>query len=171
MSDRLPFIYTLQYWLFTPELQWQSRGNGASHRGTGNARGSTITARSADAGSSSGGSKDDGSGAGAGLVVERSLRQLSGGERRRVALAVALGYGELCAAYHGVSCDLLVLDEALGQMDAEGLAAAARVVQDCMGPRGTVLLVCQAGEMMEGIFDCVDTVVKSGHSSTLELVD
>lgn len=46
-----------------------------------------------------------------GKVVQRSVRQLSGGERRRVALALALGFAELASARTGLRCNLLVLDE------------------------------------------------------------
>ena len=60
-----------------------------------------------------------------------------------------------------------MLDEALGQMDEEGVACAARVVAE-LGVE-TVLVVCQANEVMEGLFDCVDTVVKAGDSATIEL--
>lgn len=47
----------------------------------------------------------------AGEPRERSLRQLSGGERRRVALALALGFAELVAARGRLRCNLIVLDE------------------------------------------------------------
>ncbi|CAI5495406.1 unnamed protein product [Closterium sp. Naga37s-1] len=46
-----------------------------------------------------------------GELVPRALRQLSGGERRRVALALALAFAELAAERSGVRYDLLVLDE------------------------------------------------------------
>lgn len=51
-----------------------------------------------------------GSGAGA-EARERSLRQLSGGERRRVGLALALGFAELIAARGRLRCNYIVLDE------------------------------------------------------------
>lgn len=40
------------------------------------------------------------------------LRQLSGGEQRRVGLALSLAFGELAAERGGLTCDFLVLDEA-----------------------------------------------------------
>ena len=45
--------------------------------------------------------------------MQRSVRQLSGGERRRVALALALGFAELASARTGLRCNLLVLDEVI----------------------------------------------------------
>lgn len=43
--------------------------------------------------------------------MERSIRQLSGGERRRVALALCLGFAEVVAQRGNLQCNLLVLDE------------------------------------------------------------
>ncbi|CAI5501158.1 unnamed protein product [Closterium sp. Naga37s-1] len=95
---------------------------------------STDSDASSDSGGSEGGEGDgegtaaDGDNSGAGQVLERidksvrvrlasgelvprALRQLSGGERRRVALALALAFAELAAERSGVRFDLLVLDE------------------------------------------------------------
>lgn len=47
-----------------------------------------------------------------GGLKERSIRQLSGGERRRVALALALGFADLIAGRGQLRCNLIVLDEA-----------------------------------------------------------
>lgn len=46
-----------------------------------------------------------------GSLVERSVRALSGGERRRVALALALGFAELTANRGHLRSNLIVLDE------------------------------------------------------------
>ena len=46
-----------------------------------------------------------------GGLVERSVRQLSGGERRRIALALALGFAELTAHRGHLRSNLIVLDE------------------------------------------------------------
>ena len=46
-----------------------------------------------------------------GGLKERSIKQLSGGERRRVALALALGFADLTAGRGQLHCNLIVLDE------------------------------------------------------------
>ncbi len=46
-----------------------------------------------------------------GDLSERDLTQLSGGERRRVALALALGFSSLIRDRGKLTCNLLVLDE------------------------------------------------------------
>ena len=48
-----------------------------------------------------------------GGLKERSIRQLSGGERRRVALSLALGFADLTAGRGQLRCNLIVLDEVL----------------------------------------------------------
>lgn len=48
---------------------------------------------------------------GGGPLRERSLQQLSGGERRRAALALSLGFADLVRARGRLACNLLVLDE------------------------------------------------------------
>lgn len=44
-------------------------------------------------------------------LLVRSLAQLSGGERRRVAVALALGFAELLRCRGRLSSNLLILDE------------------------------------------------------------
>jgi hypothetical protein len=98
-----------------------------------------------------------------GSRVRRSLRQLSGGERRRVALALALAHADLASSRGGVFCDLLVLDEVLQHLDAEGIARVAAALRGL--PRGTVLLTSQADSATAHLFDTVDRVWKRGGSS------
>ena len=50
-----------------------------------------------------------------GTLVERSVRQLSGGERRRLALALALGFARLTANRGNLRCNVIVLDEVPSQ--------------------------------------------------------
>ena len=73
------------------------------------------------------------SGAGA-RATRRSLRQLSGGERRRAAIALALAHADLALARGGVACDLLVLDEVLQHLDGEGAARAAALLKPSRAP-------------------------------------
>lgn len=102
-----------------------------------------------------------------GEMVTRSLKQCSGGERRRVALALALAYGELAAESAACRVELLVLDEALAHLDEDGMHAAARLFRRLS--YGTVLVVCQANSALEGAFAKVDTVVKEDDRSFVVL--
>ena len=100
-------------------------------------------------------------------MVTRSLKQCSGGERRRVALALALAYGELAAESAACRVELLVLDEALAHLDEDGMHAAARLFRRLS--YGTVLVVCQANSAQAGAFAKVDTVVKEDDRSFVVL--
>ena len=93
-----------------------------------------------------------------GSLVARSLRQLSGGERRRVALALALAYADLASERCGVACVQLVLDEVLQHLDAEGIARVTSLLRAL--PKRTVLLTSQADSATAHLFDVVDKVVK-----------
>ncbi|CAI5940922.1 unnamed protein product [Closterium sp. NIES-64] len=103
-----------------------------------------------------------------GELVPRALRQLSGGERRRVALALALAFAELAAERSGVRYDLLVLDEVFQHLDDEGVAAVAAVRRSL--PQRTVVVVSQANSR-EALaeFGVVDWVVKRNDVATVEL--
>eukprot|EP00887_Chlorella_sp_A99_P004143 scaffold23.g4143.t1 len=88
----------------------------------------------------------------AGEYRQRSVRQLSGGERRRVALALALGFSELAARRGRLRSNMLILDE---HLDSEGCLRVAALLKSL--PYSTVLA-----------FDAVDVVVKRGGGSVLD---
>ena len=98
-----------------------------------------------------------------GALLRRSLRQLSGGERRRAALALALAHADLASSRGGVHCDLLVLDEVLQHLDAEGIARVAAALRAL--PKQTILLTSQADSATSHLFDTVDRVWKRGGSA------
>eukprot|EP00850_Spirogloea_muscicola_P005728 SM000026S08977 [mRNA] locus=s26:861309:884420:+ [translate_table: standard] len=93
-----------------------------------------------------------------GRVVERSLRQLSGGERRRVGLAYTLAFGELASEKSGTHFDLMVLDEVLQHLDAEGKRRMVSILRGLA--QSTTLIVSQADNELTETFDLVDVVVK-----------
>ncbi|XP_073389591.1 uncharacterized protein [Physcomitrium patens] len=104
-----------------------------------------------------------------GSLENRSLRQLSGGERRRMALALALGYSQFASQRGGIQCNLLVLDEVLQHLDGEG---QARVVAMLKGlPQSSVLVVSQAHSLLAGTFDLVDWVIKQRDTATVEVAE
>lgn len=47
-------------------------------------------------------------------------RQLSGGERRRIALALLLGFADLISARGRLQCNLIVLDEVCLHLEGAG---------------------------------------------------
>lgn len=112
-----------------------------------------------------------------GRRFERTLRQCSGGERRRVALALTLGFRDLVADRAGVRSSLLVLDEVMQLLDGQGTRAVCDVLRSAMAGGGagvssmepTVLLVAQAGSIPVRQFPTVDVVSKRGGASAVEI--
>ncbi|CEF99525.1 P-loop containing nucleoside triphosphate hydrolase [Ostreococcus tauri] len=102
-----------------------------------------------------------------GVMVPRSLRQLSGGERRRAALALALAYADLASERCGVACDTLVLDEVVQHLDAEGISRVTSLLRAL--PKKTVLLTSQADSSTAHLFDVVDKVVKGVQGSSVAI--
>uniref|UniRef100_A0A6U1KZY2 RecF/RecN/SMC N-terminal domain-containing protein n=1 Tax=Tetraselmis chuii TaxID=63592 RepID=A0A6U1KZY2_9CHLO len=101
-----------------------------------------------------------------GEIVNRSLRQLSGGERRRVALALGLGFSELASRRGRFKSNVLVLDEVLQHLDNQGCAAVATVLRSLS--QDTILLIGQDNTFATESFDAIDVVTKEGGSSRVE---
>ena len=116
-----------------------------------------------------------------GEQYERSLRQLSGGERRRLAIGLALAYADVSARRLNVQSNLLILDEALQHLDSEGIERVVSVLRAIESEyssssssgyddvnnvlKKTVLLTTQADSETEKMFDGVDAVVKNKNRS------
>ncbi|KXZ52978.1 hypothetical protein GPECTOR_8g35 [Gonium pectorale] len=102
-----------------------------------------------------------------GSLRPRDVRQLSGGERRRLALALVLGFQALVRRRRRLVCNLMVLDEVLQQLDNTGCELVARVLRDL--PHGSVLLVGQSNSSVTANFDVMDAVVKQAGRARVEL--
>ena len=59
---------------------------------------------------------------------DRSLSQLSGGQWRRASLALELAFADLARQRSRFSCNLLVLDEVLSQLDSSGRARVSHFI-------------------------------------------
>ncbi|GIL70806.1 hypothetical protein Vretifemale_1501 [Volvox reticuliferus] len=95
-----------------------------------------------------------------GSLRQRDVRQLSGGERRRTALAMCLGFEELVRRRRRLVCNVMVLDEVLQQLDNTGCELVAQVLRDL--PHESVLVVGQTNSSVTSNFDLTDVVVKHG---------
>ena len=86
---------------------------------------------------------------------KRTLATLSGGQWRRVSLALTLAFRELCWNWGVCRSDMLVMDEPMTHLDRSGRRALARVLKGMVreGKVGTVFLILQdlAGEEMEEV--------------------
>lgn len=106
---------------------------------------------------------------------ERSLRQLSGGQRRRCSLAFALAFADLAHERAGFQSSLLVLDEILQSLDQDGRQRMSRVLpklfEESHGQRNTVVVVAQdeAPEIAGFAHGGVDVVERRSNQSTVFL--
>ena len=104
-----------------------------------------------------------------GSFAERSVAQLPGGEWRRIGLALSLAFADFARARLGLSCNVLVLDEVMQHMDADGQAAMARVLRELGAETTLVIAHGLASDALYGDFDAVDVVEKVGDASTVRV--
>ncbi|CBJ48405.1 DNA double-strand break repair rad50 ATPase [Ectocarpus siliculosus] len=119
-----------------------------------------------------------------GRFRDRSLSQLSGGQWRRASLALELAFIELARQRGRFSCNLLVLDEVLSQLDSYGRERVASMLralthgrnagkESDFGPThamySTILVILQdlPSEELQESFDAIDQVVKQRDSSSV----
>ena len=94
-----------------------------------------------------------------GQTRERDLRLFAAGEWRRISLGFSLAYAEFVKERLGLSCNLLVLDEAFHHLDAEGAKATIETLRSLK--QDTVIVIeHNTSEAMRKSFDCVDMVSK-----------
>lgn len=78
---------------------------------------------------------------------ERSLRQLSGGQRRRCSVAFALAFADLAHERAGFRSSMVVMDEILQSLDEDGRKRISKILPDLIdetrSPRNTILVVAQ----------------------------
>jgi DNA repair exonuclease SbcCD ATPase subunit len=110
----------------------------------------------------------------------RPLSTLSGGQWRRCSLAMSLAFADLMAKRGRFRSSLLVLDEPLTHLDRSGRDKFGNVIRRLVAPGGgpradfgmsTVLVILQdlAAEELEEAFDSIDTVVRDGGDSHVEV--
>lgn len=95
----------------------------------------------------------------------RRVEQLSSGERRRVALALALGYAALAAQRGALSSNLVVFDEVMQHLDEDGCRAVFRCLRGL--PQTSVLLCGQPHSMTARLVDHLLVVTKGPTSARL----
>jgi DNA repair exonuclease SbcCD ATPase subunit len=119
---------------------------------------------------------------------ERSLQQLSGGQWRRISLAMDLAFVEALRRRGTMRCSLLVMDETLTHLDASGRASVGQLLHNLAKPPAgsseshneggglsgafsTVLVILQdlAATELEESFDNIDTIVKRGDVARVKI--
>ena len=111
-----------------------------------------------------------------GTYASRSLHQLSGGQWRRLSLALSLAYSECSLERSRTECNLLVLDEVMQHLDSQGCMRVGKLLEDLISRQltsfSTVLVILQTsvGEELGDAFDEVDVIVKRRDSSLVQSI-
>lgn len=105
-----------------------------------------------------------------GTITCRPYRVWSGGEKRRVALAVDLGLSRLMAQRASKPYKFLALDEVDRHLDAQGREGLREVLEELRRERETTLVITHDPEF-KATFDKEIRVTKQGGSSTMEMID
>ncbi len=106
-----------------------------------------------------------------GSYSRRSLQQLSGGQWRRLSLALSLAFSQASLQRTHTTCNLIVLDEVMQHLDSEGCVRVARLLESLVEgdtaefETALVILQTAVGEELGDSFDQVDVVVKQRDSS------
>jgi DNA repair exonuclease SbcCD ATPase subunit len=99
-----------------------------------------------------------------GVFRERELGLLSGGQFRRVSLALSLAFAEYLCHQIGYSSSLLVLDEVLQQLDREGARRLATLLPQL--ERDTILVIAHENvRYLADVADAHDMVERSAGRS------
>jgi len=92
----------------------------------------------------------------------------SGGQQRKIAIAIDLALMDLVATREGAQIDMLLLDEVLDGLDHEGKARIVELLRQLRSVRSSILVVSHDDSIAEH-FEKVLTVVKDGGKATLEV--
>lgn len=91
----------------------------------------------------------------------------SGGQQKKMEIACDLALMDLVANREGGSLDLLMMDEVLDGLDAEGRQRVLQLLHELRAKRGSIYVISHESDVAE-IFEKSITVVKDGGTSRLE---
>jgi DNA repair exonuclease SbcCD ATPase subunit len=103
------------------------------------------------------------------VVEGNEMHPPSGGQLKKMEIATDLALMDLVASNEGGSLDMLMLDEVLDGLDAEGCSRVLILLQKLRAIRGSIFVVSHESKMLE-VFEKGMCAVKSGGISSLETV-
>ena len=92
----------------------------------------------------------------------------SGGQERKISVAIDLALMDLVAEREGAQLDLLILDEVLDGLDGEGKARVVELLRELRQDRGSIFVISHDAQVQES-FERVINVVKEGQVARLEV--
>lgn len=104
-------------------------------------------------------------------TTERAFASWSGGEQRRVSLAIDFALARLVARRARKSYDILILDEVFGKsLDTEGKEAVARMLRELAREKSTIMVVDHDLGFQHSFQTSVTVVKQNGRSRITEAV-
>lgn len=96
----------------------------------------------------------------------------SGGERKRIDLAIMFGLYDLYMSIYGTQCNIMVLDEVDSRLDKRGVESFTEIVHDiCTNderPRPSTIFVISHKQELQSLFPSQITIKKSGDFSSID---
>lgn len=96
----------------------------------------------------------------------------SGGERKRIDLAIMFGLYDLYVSLYGQQCNIMVLDEVDSRLDPRGVESFADIVNDiCTNderPKPSTVFVISHKQELESMFPSQITIRKTGDFSVID---
>lgn len=92
----------------------------------------------------------------------------SGGEKKRIDLAINLALQDLVASRSSKKINIAIFDEVFDALDENGIDGVISLLQELAGSKSTILVVSH-NEYLKSYFTNVLTVVKQGGYSTLQM--
>ncbi len=100
---------------------------------------------------------------------EREVSSLSGGEKFKAALALALGLSDVISMFAGgIKMDALFIDEGFGSLDQESLNQALNTLSDLVDDDKLVGIICHVSELISRI-DKKIVVKKNNNGSYIQI--
>jgi DNA repair exonuclease SbcCD ATPase subunit len=96
----------------------------------------------------------------------------SGGERKRIDLAIMFGLYDLYMSIYGQQCNIMVLDEVDSRLDKRGVESFTEIVHDiCTNderPRPSTIFVISHKQELESLFSSQITIKKENNFSSID---
>ena len=101
-----------------------------------------------------------------GIGDDKGYKALSGGQRRRIDVAILLGLAELARAASHTSRSTVFFDEVFDSLDEEGVSLVSSVIEE-MGEERSVVVISHSPDFVAGLSPCMHVSIKKGEVSVI----
>lgn len=101
-----------------------------------------------------------------GIGDDKGYKALSGGQRRRIDVAILLGLAELARAASHTSRSTVFFDEVFDSLDEEGVSLVSSVIEE-MGEERSVVVISHSPDFVAGLSPCMHLSINKGEVSVI----